>query len=242
MNDLEGYLGRGDMTVAVLELIEVEKNYGQPGRPIPVLRGVSFTIEAGAFCAIVGPSGSGKSTLMNIAGLLEAPSAGAVRLGGAAIDVASADEAAAIRGRELGFVFQAFNLLPRLTAWENVALPLLYGRTPRAERKPAAVAMLEQVGLGKRAGHRPFELSGGEQQRVALARALIREPKLILADEPTGNLDSVTAGEMMALLRDLNRGLAVTVLMVTHDRDLADRCDRRIDMLDGRIVGDTAFA
>jgi putative ABC transport system ATP-binding protein len=179
---------------------------------------------------------------MNIAGLLEAPSAGAVRLDGAAIDLASADEAARIRSRKVGFVFQAFNLLPRLTAWENVALPLLYGRVPRPERKPSALAMLEQVGLGERAHHRPSELSGGEQQRVALARALIRRPKLILADEPTGSLDSVTAGEIMTLLCDLNRRLAVTVLMVTHDHDLARRCDRQIDMLDGRIVADTAAA
>ena len=226
----------------MLELIDIEKSYGQGALPTPALRGVSFTVEAGAFCAIVGPSGSGKSTLMNIAGLLEAPSAGAVRLDGAAIDLGSADEAARLRSRKVGFVFQAFNLLPRLTAWENVALPLLYGRIPRPERKPAALTMLEQVGLGERAHHRPSELSGGEQQRVALARALIRRPTLILADEPTGSLDSVTAGEIMTLLCDLNRRLAVTVLMVTHDHDLARRCDRRIEMLDGRIVAETVAA
>ncbi|MGI8839558.1 MAG: ABC transporter ATP-binding protein [Caulobacteraceae bacterium] len=226
----------------MLELIGVEKTYGGPARPTPVLRGVTFAVEAGAFCALVGPSGSGKSTLMNIAGLLDRPSAGTVRLDGETIDAASPGEAARIRNRRVGFVFQAFNLLPRLTAWENVALPLLYGRVPRPDREPAALAMLEQVGLSARAGHRPAQLSGGEQQRVALARALIRKPGLILADEPTGSLDSVTAGEVMALLRDLNRRLAVTVLMVTHDHDLARRCDRRIDMLDGRIVADTAPA
>jgi len=135
-------------------------------------------------------------------------------------------------------VFQSFNLLPRLTAWENVALPLLYRGTPRRERKPRALEMLDQVGLGDRADHRPAALSGGQQQRVALARALIAEPRLVLADEPTGSLDSVTAGEVMALLRDLNARLGVTVLMVTHDRDLAARCDRRIEMLDGRITAD----
>jgi putative ABC transport system ATP-binding protein len=137
-------------------------------------------------------------------------------------------------------VFQSFHHLPRLTAWENVALPLLYGGTPRGQRKPRALAMLEQVGLAHHAERRPNELSGGEQQRVAVARALIGGPRLILADEPTGSLDSVTAGEVMALLRDLNRRLAVTVLMVTHDRELAQGCDRRIELLDGRVIADSA--
>ncbi|MEO8927540.1 MAG: ABC transporter ATP-binding protein [Caulobacteraceae bacterium] len=226
----------------MLELIGVEKSYGPPTRPTPVLRGVSFTVAAGAFCAILGPSGSGKSTLMNIVGLLDRPTAGAVRLGGEAIDLDSPEAAAHVRNRAIGFVFQSFQLLPRLTAWENVALPLLYGGTARHDRKPAALAMLEQVGLGDHADHRPAELSGGQQQRVALARALVRRPKLVLADEPTGSLDSVTAGEVMALLRNLNRRLGVTVLMVTHDHDLADRCDRQIELLDGRVVADTAGA
>ncbi len=226
----------------MLQVSGLEKTYGSPTRPTPVLRGVSFSLEAGAFCAVLGPSGSGKSTLMNIVGLLDQPTAGAVRLNGAAVDYGAAEETARVRNGDLGFVFQAFNLLPRLTAWENVALPLLYARTARADRKPLALAMLEQVGLADRADHRPAELSGGEQQRVAVARALIRRPKLILADEPTGSLDSVTAGEVMALLRDLHRRLGVTILMVTHDRDLAGRCDRRIEMLDGRIVHDSALA
>ena len=142
------------------------------------------------------------------------------------------------RNRLIGFVFQSFNLLPRLTAWENVALPLLYAGMPRAMRKPSALQMLEKVGLADRAEHRPGALSGGQQQRVALARALIRNPGLVLADEPTGSLDSVTAAEVMELLRELNRSLGATVVMVTHDRDLASRCDRRIEMLDGRIVAD----
>ena len=226
------------MTDAILEVVGLEKIYGAPTRPTPALRGVDFTVATGSFCAILGPSGSGKSTLMNIIGLLDRPTTGIVRLAGETIDHDSADAAAHTRNRLLGFVFQSFNLLPRLTAWENVALPLLYRGTPRRERKPRALEMLDQVGLGDRADHRPAALSGGQQQRVALARALIAEPRLVLADEPTGSLDSVTAGEVMALLRDLNARLGVTVLMVTHDRDLAARCDRRIEMLDGRITAD----
>ncbi len=224
----------------MLELLNIEKRYGPPERATPVLRGVSFSLAAGIFCAILGPSGSGKSTLMNIVGLLDRPTAGSVRFDGVDIDLESPAAAAKLRNRMLGFVFQSFHLLPRLTAWENVALPLLYGGTPRHQRKPRAMAMLEQVGLADHAEQRPNELSGGEQQRVAVARALIGGPRLILADEPTGSLDSVTAGEVMALLRDLNRRLAVTVLMVTHDRDLAQRCDRRIELLDGRVIADSA--
>src|SRR5476649_2892659 len=154
----------------MLELINIEKCYGPPERLTPVLRGVDFALEAGAFCAILGPSGSGKSTLMNIVGLLDRPTAGVVRFDGAAVDIASAASAAKLRNRMLGFVFQSFHLLPRLTAWENVALPLFYGGTPREQRKPRALDMLEQVGLADHAEQRPNELSGGEQQRVALAR------------------------------------------------------------------------
>jgi putative ABC transport system ATP-binding protein len=226
------------MTDAILEVVGLEKTYGGPTRLTPVLRGVDFSVAAGSFCAILGPSGSGKSTLMNIIGLLDRPTSGVVRLAGETIDPDSADSAAQTRNRLLGFVFQSFNLLPRLTAWENVALPLLYRGTPRRERKPRALEMLDQVGLGDRADHRPAALSGGQQQRVALARALIAEPRLVLADEPTGSLDSVTAGEVMVLLRDLNARLGVTVLMVTHDQGLAARCDRRIEMLDGLITAD----
>jgi putative ABC transport system ATP-binding protein len=226
----------------MLRLFDVEKQYGLPDRPIPVLRDVTFGVGPGEFCAILGPSGSGKSTLMNIIGLLDRPSAGRVELDGAAVDFSLPEATARLRNQTLGFVFQAFHLLPRLTAWENVALPLLYRRVDRAERKTQALAMLEQVGLADRATHLPSELSGGQKQRVALARALVGDPKLILADEPTGSLDSVTAGEVMTLLGDLNRRLGVTILMVTHDRDLASRCDRRIEVLDGRIVHDTAVA
>lgn len=226
----------------MLELSRVEKTYGPPDRPVPVLRGVSFSLAAGEFCALLGPSGSGKSTLMNIVGLLDRPTAGSVRLAGETIELVSADAAARLRGRLIGFVFQAFNLLSRLTAWENVGLPLLYAGVPRSGRRAAALAMLEHVGLAGHAEQKPATLSGGQQQRVALARALVTAPRLILADEPTGSLDTVTAAGMMDLLRDINRRLGVTVLMVTHDRDLAGRCDRRIEILDGRIVGDERAA
>jgi putative ABC transport system ATP-binding protein len=226
----------------VLKLFNIDKRYGPPERPIPVLRDVTLSVASGDFCAILGPSGSGKSTLMNIIGLLDRPSAGQVILDGAAVDFTSPEGTARLRNLTVGFVFQAFHLMPRLTAWENVALPLLYRREDRARRRERALAMLDQVGLADRASHRPSELSGGQKQRVALARALVGHPKLILADEPTGSLDSVTAGEVMALLRDLNRRLGVTIVMVTHDRDLAGRCDRRIEVLDGRIVHDTAAA
>lgn len=226
----------------VLELLNLTKSYGPPDRVTPILRDISFRVEAGAFCAIVGPSGSGKSTLMNIIGLLDRPTTGILRLDGFDVDFGSRAEEARFRGETIGFVFQAFHLLPRLTAWENVALPLLYAGVPRDQRKPRALAVLDRVGLTDRAYGRPNELSGGQRQRVALARALVRGPKLILADEPTGSLDSVTAGEVMALLRDLNQRLGVTVLMVTHDKDLAKSCERRIEVLDGRIVADTAGA
>jgi putative ABC transport system ATP-binding protein len=226
----------------VLELLNLTKSYGPPDRATPVLRDINFRVEAGAFCAIVGPSGSGKSTLMNIIGLLDRPTAGVLRLDGFDVDFGSREEEARFRGAAIGFVFQSFHLLPRLTAWENVALPLIYAGVARREREPRALAMLDRVGLADRTHARPGELSGGQRQRVALARALIRDPKLILADEPTGSLDSVTAREVMALLRDLNQRLGVTVLMVTHDRDLANSCARRIEVLDGRVVADTGGA
>jgi putative ABC transport system ATP-binding protein len=224
----------------MLKLADIHKTYGPAERPVHALRDVSFTLASGAFCAILGPSGSGKSTLMNIIGLLDRPTSGTVSFDHAVVNFDSAREAARIRNRMVGFVFQSFQLMPRLTAWQNVALPLLYRGLAREDRKPLALAMLDQVGLADRADHQPSELSGGQCQRVALARALIGSPRLILADEPTGSLDSITAGEVIALLKDLNRRLGVTVLMVTHDRDLASSCDRRIEVLDGRIVFDTA--
>lgn len=226
----------------MLRLSGVGKQYGSAERPVPVLRDISFSIELGSFCAVVGPSGSGKSTLMNIIGLLDRPTTGRVELDGKVVDFTSTQATARLRNLTLGFVFQAFHLLPRLTACENVALPLLYRRTERRERRARALDMLDQVGLADRADHRPSELSGGQKQRVALARALIGRPRLILADEPTGSLDSVTANEVMGLLRDLNQRLGLTIVMVTHDQALAARCDRRIEVLDGRIVRDTVAA
>lgn len=220
----------------------VSKAYGDGARQTAVLRDVTFTVGGGEFCAILGPSGSGKSTLLNIIGLLDRPSSGQVLLDGAVVDFTSAEATAATRNRALGFVFQAFHLLPRLSAWENVALPLLYRGTPRSQRRGRALEVMDRVGMAGLAERRPAELSGGQCQRVALARALVGDPKLILADEPTGSLDSQTAGEVMALLRDLNRRLGVTIVMVTHDRDLAGQCDRRIEVLDGRVVRDTAPA
>ena len=223
----------------MLKLAGIEKAYRTPGGVVPVLQDLSLEIEAGGLCAIVGPSGSGKSTLLNIIGLLDRPDSGQVFLDGEAAGFTSAAEAARLRNRLIGFVFQSFQLLPRLTAWENVALPLLYRNVPRAERRPRALAMLDRVGLADRAGHHPNQLSGGQSQRVALARALVSDPRLLLADEPTGNLDSVTAGEVLALLRSLSQDVGVTIIIVTHDRELATTCDRRIEIRDGRIVADT---
>ncbi len=223
----------------MLKLAGIEKAYRTAHGALPVLHDLSLEIEGGSLCAILGPSGSGKSTLLNIIGLLDRPDRGQIFLDGAPADFTSAAEAARLRNQLIGFVFQSFQLLPRLTAWENVALPLLYRNVPRADRKPRALAMLERVGLAGRADHRPSQLSGGQMQRVALARALVSDPRLILADEPTGNLDSVTAGEALALLRSLNRDFGVTIVVVTHDRQLALACDRQIEIRDGRIIADT---
>ena len=226
----------------MLQLIDIAKSYGTLAAPVAVLHGVSFAVAQGEFCALLGPSGSGKSSLLNIIGLLDRPDRGSMMLAGAAIGFGSPVEAARLRNQLIGFVFQSFQLLPRLAAWENVALPLMYRGIARGERRARAMALLERVGLADRADHLPSQLSGGQSQRVALARALIGAPGLILADEPTGSLDSVTAGEMIALLRDLNRREGVTILMVTHDRDLAARCGRRIEIHDGRIVADSGAA
>ncbi len=224
----------------MLELNGIGKSYpGQPN-PIVVLRSISLSLAAGAFCAILGPSGSGKSTLLNIVGLLDRPDAGGMTLAGAAIDFSSHYATARNRNALLGFVFQSFHLLPRLAAWQNVALPLLYRGVARDVRRARAMAMLDRVGLADRAQHRPAELSGGQRQRVAIARALIGEPQLILADEPTGSLDSATAAEVIDLLDDLNRDMGVSILMVTHDPRMAERCARRIELLDGAIVRDSA--
>lgn len=223
--------------MAFIAMRGVEKVYRMDGVEVRALRGIALSIEPGEFVAIMGPSGSGKSTCMNILGCLDRPTAGTYALDGT--DVATLDDVALarLRNRRLGFVFQSFNLLPRTPAIENVELPMLYAGTP--ERRKRALAALESVGLRARAGHLPTQLSGGEQQRVAIARALVMSPSIILADEPTGNLDSVTAGEVMALLERLSRE-GMTIVLVTHEADIAAHARRFVQFKDGRIVRDEA--
>ena len=223
-------------------LIRVErlsKEYQVPGgRPVPVLHEVDLAIDAGDLVAIMGPSGSGKSTFMNILGCLDTPTAGRYHLQGRDVAGLSADELAALRNRLIGFVFQGFNLLKRVTAEDNVALPLLYAGVSRAERTRRARALLERVGLGSYAQALPNQMSGGQQQRVAIARALACEPALILADEPTGNLDTHTSGEIMGLFTQLNEIQRLTVVIVTHEADVARYARRLVRFVDGRIVYD----
>jgi putative ABC transport system ATP-binding protein len=225
------------VTPAVIELERVSKTYGSGRWAVHALREVSLRIERGELVAIMGPSGSGKTTLMEIVGCLLRPSGGEYRLNGRPVQAISPDGLAALRGCEIGFVFQSFNLLPRLSALDNVALPLGYRGVGRRERRTRAAAALARVGLAGRERHRPSELSGGERQRVAIARALINQPSLILADEPTGNLDSETGGEILGLLRSLN-GEGNTVVMVTHDERVGTLAERRIDIRDGRVERD----
>lgn len=216
----------------MIEISNITKRYGD----LCALGGVSAPISAGEFIAVVGNSGSGKSTLMNVLGILDHDFSGSLRIFGVEVSTLSASSAARLRNELIGFVFQSFHLLPRLTAWENVALPLFHRGLKRPERKARAIAMLDRVGLADRVDHRPEQLSGGQRQRVAIARALVGEPRLILADEPTGNLDTATGAQVMDLLRALNRELGVTVVMVTHDRDMAKLCDRVIEIRDGRVL------
>jgi putative ABC transport system ATP-binding protein len=220
------------------------KVYGQGRIAVNALRSVNATVEEGEFVAVMGPSGSGKSTFMNILGCLDRPTSGSYLLDGQDVSQLSKDALAGVRNREIGFVFQSYNLLPRLTAARNVMVPLLYngsgGRTD-AERYQRAVEMLESVGLGERVHHRPNELSGGQQQRVAIARALINKPSILLADEPTGNLDTRSGEEIMALLDELSAGGA-TIVMVTHELTIAEHAQRVIYLLDGEIVSDRLHA
>jgi putative ABC transport system ATP-binding protein len=222
--------------------IEVEhlgKQYetSAPGTP-PALQEVSLAIGQGEFVAVMGPSGSGKSTFMNIVGLLDSPTSGAYRLNGKDVAGLSTDELAHVRNRVFGFVFQGFNLLKRITAQENVALPMVDSGMPGAARRKRAVELLEMMGLGAYADAMPNRLSGGQQQRVAIARALANHPQLILADEPTGNLDTQTSEEIMNLFATLNRDTGVTILLVTHENDIAAHANRLIRFKDGRVVHD----
>jgi putative ABC transport system ATP-binding protein len=222
----------------VLELERVTKTYGtQP--PVHALRGVSFTVRRGELVAIVGPSGSGKSTLLHILGTLDRPTSGTVRIDGADVATLTDRQLAALRARSIGFVFQQFFLSEHTTVLENVADGLLYGGAGRAERRERAAEALARVGLEDRAGFRPSRLSGGQRQRVAIARALVGRPAIVLADEPTGNLDSKTGASIIELLHELNADGA-TILMITHDGGLAAQMPRQLHVLDGRIVADSA--
>jgi putative ABC transport system ATP-binding protein len=222
---------------ALIELDAVHKEYDTGRSTVRALRGVDLAIETGEWVAVMGPSGAGKTTLLEILGCLSRPSAGAYRLAGRAVDALDADGLARVRGEEIGFVFQSFNLLPRLTAAENVELPLVYRGVARGDRRARALGSLERVGLADRAAHRPGELSGGERQRVAIARALVNRPRLLLADEPTGNLDSATSEEILALLRDLHDD-GNTVVLVTHDAGIGTRAPRLVTLRDGRVERD----
>jgi putative ABC transport system ATP-binding protein len=216
---------------------ELTKVYRMGDTEVHALDGVSVDIGEGEFVAVMGPSGSGKSTFMNVIGCLDRPSGGEYLLQGERVSALAGDRLAEVRNRSIGFVFQQFNLLARTPAVENVELPLVYAGVAKKERLQRAIKMLERVGLGNRADHHPAQLSGGQQQRVAIARALVTEPALILADEPTGALDSRTSGEIMALLQDLNRQ-GMTVVLVTHEPDVARYARRVITFRDGRVVED----
>jgi putative ABC transport system ATP-binding protein len=230
----DGADGYAPPIIAVRALTKV---YRAGGTPVRALRGVSLEIQRGEFVAVMGPSGSGKSTFMNLLGCLDRPTTGEYLLAGTKVSAMSPDQLADVRNRRIGFVFQGFNLLPRATAQANVELPLIYAGLPHEERTRRAMRVLRLVGLGGRTDHKPSQLSGGQQQRVAIARALVTGPWLVLADEPTGNLDTRTSVEIMALLQALNaRGL--TIVLVTHEHDIAAYATRQITFRDGRVTGD----
>jgi putative ABC transport system ATP-binding protein len=222
----------------VIQVRDLTKIYRFGEVEVHALRGVSLSIQRGEFLAIMGPSGSGKSTFMNILGFLDHPTQGQYLLEGISGESLSRDELAEIRNRKIGFVFQGFNLLARTSALENVELPMIYARTPTLKRKEMARKALSEVGLAGREHHHPRQLSGGEQQRVAIARALVNQPSIILADEPTGNLDSKTSIEIMGIFQRLNRDLGITIIMITHEPDVASYAKRSIHFKDGIVVDD----
>ena len=226
-----------DLSGALIEIRDVRKVYVMGASEVHALAGVSLDIARGEYVAIMGPSGSGKSTLMNVIGCLDTPTSGSYRLRGTEIREREDDELARIRNQEIGFIFQTFNLLPRADALHNVELPLIYSGRPAKDRRQRAREMLELVGLGDRMHHRPNELSGGQRQRVAIARALVNDPSIVLADEPTGNLDSKTGVEIMALLDEIHRR-GNTVILVTHEEDIASHARRVLRLRDGLIESD----
>ena len=230
--------GRASAGPAIVAAEAIGKRYRTGAVEVAALVDVSFTVTPGEFVAVMGPSGSGKSTLMNVLGCLDRPTSGRLSIGGADVAKLDADALAELRRRTVGFVFQSFNLMPRLSARDNVAMPTVYAGLPVRERKRRAEALLAAVGLADRGHHRPTELSGGQKQRVAIARALVNDPKLILADEPTGALDSRTGLEILALLQRLNREDGRTVVLVTHDPGIARHAGRVLRFHDGRLVAD----
>jgi putative ABC transport system ATP-binding protein len=233
------------VTAPVVRLVDVRKTYGIGDHLVPALDGVNLTLESKEFVAIMGPSGSGKSTLMHVIGLLDRADSGQYLFQGEDVSLLDADERADLRSRRLGFVFQSYNLLPRTTALENVELPMVYAGVPEHERRRRALAALEIVGVAEMADHVSNQMSGGQQQRVAIARALVNDPSLILADEPTGALDTKSSEDIMRLFAQLNAERGMTILLVTHERDVGRRAKRIVTFRDGKIIGDapaeTAF-
>jgi putative ABC transport system ATP-binding protein len=229
--------GDGHSNGHIIEMLGITKVYDTGKIQVEALKGIDLVVDKGEFVAVVGPSGSGKSTLLNLVGCLDTPSGGTYMLGGEAVAGLDRDQLADVRNRRVGFVFQNFNLLPQLTALENVEMPMLFGGVPRRERRRRAMEHLDRVGLGDRVEHRPTELSGGQMQRVAIARALAMEPDIVLADEPTGNLDTGSGSDVMSLLTEL-WGQGRTLVVVTHDQTLAKRAGRVVEIRDGVVVTD----